>query len=137
MSRSIEGRHDGRKIVFPIQVFPPEPLDKFVGVSANALLDTGATTSGITPRLVKQLDLRSIGKRPLGFARGESQVDRYAFRIGFDSGETTPSFPFVFEAVVGFELSDASSLDALIGMDILSQCDLRMERSARWTLSFG
>jgi hypothetical protein len=45
--------------------------------------------------------------------------------------------PFVFEEVSGFELKDGLAFNALIGMDILGQCDFSMERSGRCRLRFG
>jgi hypothetical protein len=110
------------------------------GVEGEALLDTGATVSGIMPRLIRRLGLRPIGKRPLGSARGEAQVERYLFRVGLRNDERSPehpSFPHVFDETVGFELTDSFTLDALIGMDVLSQCELIMRRNKHWTLRFG
>ncbi len=80
------------------------------------------------------------GKRPIGSAQGEGQAERYLFRVGLHEGTSeslNPGFPFVFEDVIGFELTDSFLFDALIGMDILSQCELRTERSGSWSLSFG
>jgi hypothetical protein len=39
--------------------------------------------------------------------------------------------------VVGIELPDTFEFDALLGMDVLSQCDFVMERSGRCRLGFG
>jgi hypothetical protein len=137
MSQSIEGQHDGRKIVLPVRILSAKLVTDLSGVDALALLDTGATTSGISPHIARRLELRPTSKRPLGFARGEAQVDRYTFRIGLLIDLDRPSFPYMFDAVEGFELGEAFSLDALIGMDILSQCDFNMHRNGRWSLSFG
>lgn len=137
MLRRIEGTHDGRRIVLPILILPPEPTINLTSIPARALLDTGATTSGIAERIATGLALRPIGKRPLGSARGEMQVERYIFRIGFEAADETPAFPFVFDEVIGFELANSPTFDALIGMDILSQCDFQMSRDRSWRLSFG
>ncbi|HEY0311819.1 MAG TPA: hypothetical protein VGC56_04930 [Allosphingosinicella sp.] len=48
-----------------------------------------------------------------------------------------PAFPFVFDEVIGIELTNAFEFDALIGMDILRQCDLELWRSGRCRLAFG
>lgn len=104
-----------------------------------ALLDTGATNSGLTPRIIDQLGLESYGKRPLGSARGEEQTPRYFFRIGFQPANEgdVPQFPFIFEEVDGFELRNSFQFDALIGMDVLRHCDFIMRRNGQWSLSFG
>lgn len=102
------------------------------------MVDTGSTTSAVTPRVVKALTLQQLGKRPLGSAQGEGQAERYLFRIAFDTPDSTvPEFPFLFEEVIGFELTDSFQFDALIGMDILRQCDLLIRRDGFCRLSFG
>ena len=139
MSLSIEWRHDGRRIIAPVTLLRPTPATDFTGYDGLALLDTGSTTSGITPRVVRALDLRRRGKRPLGSAQGEGQAERYLFRVGLkpDSDEMTPRFPYVFDDIVGFELVDSFQFDALLGMDILRQCDFSMDRDAMCHLTFG
>lgn len=113
----------------------PAPATDFTSVTVDALLDTGSTTSGVTREIAGQLSLPELGKRPLGSAHGESQVERFLFRIGFQVRSN--SLPFVFEEVSGFELRGEFSFNALIGMDVLSQCDFSMDRSGRCQLSFG
>lgn len=48
-----------------------------------------------------------------------------------------PAFPFVFEGVSGFELAETFQLDALLGMDVLGQCDFSMDRAGLCRLQFG
>ena len=117
----------------------PEPVTDLTGVDGTALVDTGSTISGVPGRVIEQLRLDRLGKRPLGSAQGEGQAERCGFRLGLfaTDAETAPGFPFVFDAVVGFELADSFAYDALIGMDILRQCDLQMDRSGRCRLLFG
>jgi hypothetical protein len=50
---------------------------------------------------------------------------------------TSNTFPFVFEEVIGIELTNAFEFNALIGMDILAQCDFRSARDGRCSLTFG
>jgi hypothetical protein len=87
-----------------------------------------------------ELGLRGLGKRPLVSAQGEGQVQRYAFRIGLlhdPEPDGRPAFPFVFDEVIGIELTNTFQFNALLGMDILSQCDFTMERGGRCKLVFG
>ena len=102
-----------------------------------ALVDTGSTTTGITPRVARRLDLAPRGKRPIGSIQGEGQAERYIFRLGLPLPESEPSFPYVFDDVEGFELRDGFEPDALLGMDILRRCDFTMSRSGRCRLTFG
>jgi hypothetical protein len=136
----LECSNDRRRIVLPVVILKPEPVTDFDGYRGLALLDTGATTTGITPRVVETLGLLGMGKRPLGSAHGDGQAERYLFRVGLHSTgavQEASSFPYTFEAIMGFGLTGSFRLDALLGMDILSQCDLQMDRSGRTVLSFG
>lgn len=137
MSHRIEWQHDGRRILLPVIILPPEPSTDLTGNEGRALLDTGSTTSGITPRVARRLNLLQRGKRPIGSAQGEGQAERYLFRIALPLPTDSPTFPFVFESVSGFELAETFQFDALIGMDVLRQCDFSMDRTGRCRLQFG
>jgi hypothetical protein len=129
-----------RAVLLPVQILRPFPVTELRGIGATALLDTGSSVSGVGSGLAKRLGLHGMGKRPLISAQGEGQAERYAFRIGLQpdrSPEDTPSFPFVFEEVIGIELTNAFEFDALLGMDILRQCDFSMNRSGDCILRFG
>jgi hypothetical protein len=104
----------------------------------QALVDTGSTTSGITAGVAQRLGLKGVGKRPLVSARHDDQVERFIFRVGIvDRLVDAPSIPFVFPAVIGFELRAGFRFEALIGIDILEQCDLEMKRTGHCSLHFG
>jgi Aspartyl protease len=137
MSQFIEWRHGGRRIVLPISILPPEPAFDLTGIAGIALVDTGSTTSAVTPRVVKALGLRPLGKRLLGSAQGEGMAERYIFRVGLHSADEAPTFPYIFPEIVGFELSDSFQFEALIGMDILGQCDFSITKSRTCRLTFG
>ena len=137
---AIEWTRERRRVLLPVVVLAPYPLTELVGVEAKALLDTGSSISGVATRVGESLGLSRLGKRPLTSAQGQGQVERYAFRIGVraDPGmQSSPTFPFVFEEVIGIELTNAFEFDALIGMDILNQCDFEMRRDGSCRLSFG
>lgn len=134
----IDLRSNGRRVLIPIRILRSEPSD-LTSVEAVALLDTGATTSGISRDIALKLDLPEMGKRPMGSARGLDQVQRYLFRIGLEPSDTdlTPAFPFVFPPALGFEIVRGSSFEALLGMDILRFCDLSLRRDGSGRLTFG
>jgi hypothetical protein len=139
MLRCIEWRHDARQPVISVSILAPEPLTNFTEHSVPALIETGSTTSGITRRVADELGLSGTGKRPLMSARHDDQVERFVFRVGLraSSEQLKPSIPFVFSAVIGFEIRNGFRFEALLGMDILSQCDLEMKRSGKCKLTFG
>jgi predicted aspartyl protease len=135
MSRSIEGRTENRRILLPIRILRASPSTEIFGLEVLALLDTGSTTTGISDAVAQALSLRGRGKRPIGSVQGEGQAERYAFRVAvMEKGST---LPFIFNDLIGFELVTGFAFQALIGMDILSQCDFSMERGGRWSLAFG
>lgn len=73
----------------------------------------------------------------MGGVGGEVQLERIIIRIALPAMEDAPSFPFVFDDVIGMELFDSFSFDALLGMDILGKCDLHVLRSGVATLAYG
>lgn len=136
----IEWRREKRRILLPVLILAPYPATDLSGAEATVLIDTGSSVSGVASKLADTLKLTRLGKRPLTSAQGLGQVERYAFRVGLRPGEVAsipPSFPFVFEEVIGIELTNAFEFDALIGMDILGQCDFEMRRDRSCRLRFG
>jgi hypothetical protein len=137
MSQRIDLRHDGSRIVLPVLILEPSPSVSFEGHRGFALLDTGSTATGVTKRIANQMSLVGRGKRPIGSAQGEGQAERYLFRIGVHGDGGSPTLPYVFDDVIGFELVDSFRFDALIGMDILKQCDLELRRDGSGILIVG
>ena len=135
----IEWRRDKRRILLPVVILAPFPITQLTGVEALALIDTGSSVSGLSSTLAEELHLSRLGKRPLKSAQGEGQVERYAFRVGIrlESVESAPAFPFIFSEVIGIELTNAFEFNALLGMDILAQCDFSTGRDGRCRLDFG
>lgn len=109
-------------------------------VQATALLDTGATSSGIGPQIVNGLGLRSYEKRPLSVATEIRMVEYFFFRIGlFDQQSAVVSLPlpYIFPELDGFGWMEPRKFDVILGMDVLSQCDLRIKRNGEWEICFG
>lgn len=132
----IEWKREKRRILLPVLILPPFPKTDLTGVEAIALIDTGSSVSGIALRLAEQLGLAKLGKGLLKSAQGEGQIEHYAFRIGLrPGGGDALAFPYIFEEVIGIELTNAFEFSALIGMDILNQCDFSSSRSGRCRLT--
>lgn len=109
-----------------------------------ALLDTGATVSGVGPKVIEALQLESYGKNRLGSATEEVFADYYLFRLGLLSTEQVQAhqpdpvdLPFLFDEIDGFSWSRQTDFDVILGMDVLSRCDIRLDRYGRCTISFG
>ena len=139
MSHRIDWQREQRRVLLPLLFLAPFPVTDLTGIDAIALIDTGSSVSGIATTVAQSLNLVGLGKRPLKSAQGEGQIERYAFRVGFRPAGTGNDafFPFVFEEVIGIELTNAFEFNALIGMDILGQCDFAMNRTGRCSLAFG
>lgn len=136
MSQFIEWRRERRRILLPVLILAPFPITDLTGVEATALIDTGSSVSGIAAAVASPLGLNGLGKRPLKSAQGEGQIERYAFRLALRT-DPEGAFPFVFEEVIGIELTNAFEFNALIGMDILTRCDFSMQRNGACKLIFG
>lgn len=106
------------------------------------MLDTGATSSAIAPRIVDELGLKPYAKRPLMVATEERLVDYFLFRIGLFPSDmqldaSSADLPFVFAETDGFRMRDSSSFEVILGMDVIGQCDLQIGRNGNWTLKYG
>jgi predicted aspartyl protease len=85
-------------------------------VSAQALIDTGASGSVITKHLAEQLGLQPVGTRLVNTASGVNvQTTAYAVRLSL-----SPEVYFETTATEAEEIR-AQGLDVLIGRDVLSR----------------
>ncbi|UZK68466.1 retropepsin-like domain-containing protein [Sphingomonas sp. S1-29] len=136
----IELRADRRRLLCDVLVLGPDNPVQFEGFRGRALIDTGATSSGIGPAPIAKLGLRSHGKKTLGSATEEKMVDYYLFRLALQhggDGDVVPAWPFVFDRIDGFSWRREAQFDVIVGMDILMQCDLHLQRGGACTLRFG
>ena len=116
------GHVAGRRILLQVYVGPagevPLPTDP-----VTALVDTGATISGITPRLVKRLGLKSRGEwMKLGGVHGSEDVPSYKVALILPISENqkeTYGKGNISLDVAEFALPDSIGFDVLLGMDFL------------------
>lgn len=87
----------------------------------NAIWDTGATKSAISPQVVRELDLKPTGMTRVFHANGMSDVNTYTVNIMLPNDVNFPSLP-VTEAIL-------SGADVLIGMDIICRGDFSITSS--------
>ena len=142
--RELEFKRRGSRYLLPVAILKPGAPTDLTTFSATALLDTGATISGIGPRAIAALGLRSFGKNRLRSATDEVFVDYFLFRIGFytanqlaGAAESLSDLPFVFDEIDGFSWLRDGDFDVILGMDILSQCDIALSRSGKCRIAFG
>lgn len=133
-----------RRYLLPVAALRPGNQSDLTFITATALLDTGATVSGIGPRIIDQLTLKTSGKNRLGSATEEAFVDYYLFRLGLFSSEQRyldhlgpGDLPFIFEEIDGFSWRRQTDFDVILGMDVLSRCEVHLDRSGICRIQFG
>ena len=83
---------------------------------ALAMIDTGATRSGITSSFIKKMGLTPIGETTIFHAVGSSVTSVYTFDVIFPDEKE-------FENIEAAEISNAVDCDFVVGMDILRHGD--------------
>lgn len=121
-------------LISDVEIFAPAvialPGSLPGGIKYKALYDTGATHSSISPKVVSDLHLESIGTTIIGVGGGTLKTTSHLVNIGFPNRVL---FQMIRVAKVGVH----QGIDALIGMDILGQGDFAVtNHGGRTTFSF-
>lgn len=134
---AIFGRHDGQRILLPVAVLRSDNPTDLTHSIYTALLDTGATTSWISPKVIEELGLVELMKERVSFAMSEEIASVFLFRLGLFVDQKNPvGLPYVFAETRGFSLKLRNDFDVILGMDVLAQGDFAMSRSGDWSLKF-
>lgn len=122
----------GRQILLNVLVGPPgTPGDDTEAVVA--LVDTGATISGVVPQLVERLGLENTGEWiTLGGAHGTKDVATYEISLGLPISDH-PGAPAFIRGdtsirVAELDLSGSSGFEVVLGMDFLQPFHLTVHR---------
>ena len=128
---TITGRHDGRQIFASVALMSIESLDGLTSDDSkqpdvqvlNALIDTGATTTSITPKTAEKLGLLPMGMHRVLTASGIQNRPSYLLRVGFASFiKGKQNFLIPDKAVEATETPRSDfPFDVLIGMDVITQ----------------
>lgn len=103
------------KIIFPIHIITSQALYQTEENCFEAVWDTGATNTCISPHLANVMKLISCDKAPIEGIYG------YSNALLFKTNILLPNnIIFKNHLVYGTKLG---SIDMLIGMDIISKCD--------------
>lgn len=107
-------------IITECRVCPPVDFTKGemptkVYTSQNAMWDTGATNTLISPKIVKLLGLKPFGKSGISSANGIIETNTYLAHIGIPSGSVVTNV-LVLE-------NENDDYEVVIGMDIISRGD--------------
>ena len=135
--------HEGQRLVLPIAILPSlAATNSSEIVIVEGLIDTGATGTGLRSDVAERLALKGRGRRRVLTANGDILVAEYRMRMGFfpgyfDGPAEAPqaSFPTVLDfGILAHALQPMFSYAVLIGMDVLSRCDLTLRRDRKITL---
>lgn len=141
----IEWRHEGKRLVLPVAVLPSTVAINSQALDlTEALIDTGATGTGLRPDVANRLGILGRGRRRVLTANGDILVPEYRIRLGFYPGSYEAEalappglLPYILDlGLLAHALHEHFPYAMLIGMDVLRHCDLsiRKDRSARLVL---
>ena len=94
--------------------------NRFAGVSAKGLWDTGTSTTVITPAIATKLGLQPMGGMTMNGLGGKHQSWLTLAFFRFPNG--------VIAGPIQMAVHDLPSTDVLIGMDIISMGKFTIER---------
>jgi len=119
------------RLTSEIEIFPAfVPPNQSQGKTYQALYDTGATHSSISPRVVVDLNLASIGAQNIGVGGGTLTTTTHLVNIALPNRVMFPMMRLAKVALHG-------GIDALIGMDILGVGDFAVtHQDGKTTFSF-
>ena len=161
----IWGLHSGRQLFCALAIIPADAPgvlgmpygSSFTGVlkGVRALIDTGATTTCITSRLARDLNLQPVGKVQVHGVSGVVAHNSYLFLVGFPfavapgtplppghpppgPGETTTQTHILDKIIEGCEFNggDNPAFDVLLGMDVISTGSLVVQANGTFSFSF-
>lgn len=107
-------------IISECRVCPPVDfmkgeLPEEVYISQNAMWDTGATNTLISPRIIQTLKLKPFGKSSISSANGVIEANSYLIHVGLPSGS-------IITNILALE-NNNEDYEIVIGMDIITQGD--------------
>jgi hypothetical protein len=127
-------RYSGRSLRLNSPVHISPAFDPAIGPAQQskeytALYDTGATHSAISPVVVANLNLASIGARKVGVGGGELDTTSHLVNIILPNKVMFPMVSVAKMVLLGF--------DVIIGMDILGNGDFAVtHQNSSTTFSF-
>jgi predicted aspartyl protease len=110
-------------------------------VPFRALIDTGATRTMIATRVVERLGLQQVNKIEVSGLGGSSWRRAYLFHVAFyatppvDANDIS-TIHICPKEINGGELSDEHTFDVLLGMDVLTTGNLRVDKDGTFIFSF-
>jgi hypothetical protein len=156
----IWGQHNSSQLFCKVAILPANvPLGAPGGAYSgprqivDALIDTGATTTGITGNLANRLQLQPVGKVPIHGVGGVQHHNSYLFMVGFPFAilPGTPGIPAItvppghsqlqlnvlMKTIQGCEFHGGSAnFEVILGMDVISTGSLVVQGNQTFSFSF-
>lgn len=156
----VNGRHDGRTAIVPVAIIDVSKREQqrksdkelLEGVNPyKALIDTGATSTMLSIRVISDLGLIPVGIAKFQGIHGVRTRVVYLFRVAFygdvagkdllasKSIKTDKEVHKIYicpSDIEGGEIDQQPNFDVLLGMDVLSTGNLRIDKTGDFSFSF-
>jgi predicted aspartyl protease len=124
LSYYFENRQD--KLIIPVQIHSV-PFNSMRSVSANALWDTGAMMSAITPEIMSKLKAPPVDRKTIAAIHTTAEVDIVVITLELPNR--------VIKKTIRVAVCNiTSSAEMIIGMDIISLGDFALSNGDNQTL---
>jgi Aspartyl protease len=107
-----------------------------------ALVDSGASSTCISSRIVKEVGLSPIGKIQVAGVHGSTPTNSYQFAVGFILPVRQEATGAIFGNMTGFVVdgtefvNDGCGFDVLLGRDILCKGSFHMSFDGHFLICF-
>jgi predicted aspartyl protease len=106
----------------------------------NALIDTGASCTCITQKVINDIGLTPIGKQPVGGVHGKKVVNQYPFQVALvfpqaQAASGTVTANVMAMPVTGVEFDSPGGFDVLLGRDIICRGILHLSWDGHGTFA--
>jgi predicted aspartyl protease len=156
----VTGRHDGRSVITPIAIIDISKREQqkksnkelLEGVNPyRALIDTGATSTMLSNRVISDLGLIPVGPARFRGIHGVKIGVVYLFRVAFygdradkallakrsiTTDKTVHMIYICPSDIEGGEIEDQPHFDVLLGMDVLKTGSLHIDITGDFSFSF-
>ena len=126
-----------------VELQPSTPSFEFPVHEYRALLDTGAQRTCLCRSVIAKEGLQFHSKKPIQNVHGVERHYLYWVHVGFvcenvqtlHQGEGSKTYYALPDPIEVIDIADNFWFDAIIGMDLISRCDLSMERDGAFALT--
>ena len=142
--RAINWRHDCRQLFLPLSVMPSASANNAShAITVRALIDTGATKTGLRQDIVKKLSLAKRDRAPIQTANGTIITDMHLARLGMWAADPSDDvfqlsasvMPYILDREFLIQsLRPDFSHEMLLGMDVIGLCEFEIRSNGTATL---